>query len=237
MSVQKISKLENLTPTKLEKIKMLLKKVLNNKIPNAIDQNIETLQELYSMEELLSQIIDDFSQDNSDKKEFADSSGDETQISQNINDDTKAYDDTTRTQTPGELSGRKRGRKSADDQPGSGQSHGNDRGVNDDLGSGEEYSISAGRAKSSGQKKPSHELEKSMGPGIEDKMISSKINNYLVHIRSLGTIGESRLKKEKIIRTYRQEVENILKKEDMPPNYREYIKQYFISIGLKPQEN
>jgi hypothetical protein len=237
MPVHNIAGLKNLTSSKLEKLKMLLKEVLNNKIPDAIDQNIETLQELYSMEEMLSQIIDDFSRGKSNKKEFADSSGDETQTSRYINDDAEGYDDTKRSQTPGELSGRKRGRKGAYDQPGSGQSHGNDSGENDDIEHGEEYSISAGRAKSTGQKKSSHDIEKSTGPGIKDKMISSQVNNYLVHIRSLGAIGESRLNEENILRTYQQEIESILQKEDMPPNYREYIKQYFISIGLRSQEN
>jgi hypothetical protein len=237
MPVHNIAGLENLTSSKLEKLKMLLKKVLNNKIPNAIDQNMQTLQELYSMEELLFKIIDDFSLGNSDKKEFADSSGDETQTSQYSNDDTEGYDNIKRKQTSGEFSDRKRGRKGAADQPGSGESHGNDRGESDDIGHGEEYSISAGRAKSSGREKPSHELGKSKGPGIKDKMISSQVNNYLIHIRSLGAIGESRLKEENILRTYQQEIESILQKENMPLNYREYIKQYFISIGLKAQEN
>ena len=58
-----------------------------------------------------------------------------------------------------------------------------------------------------------------------------------MHIRSLGAIGESRLKEDNILRTYQQEIESILQKENMPLNYREYIKQYFISIGLKAQEN
>lgn len=234
--IQEFAKLENLTARELEKLKMLLKKVLNKNIPDTIDRNIETLQELYSMEELLSQIIDDFNQRNSDKKAFGDSSGDETQTSQYINDDAQAYDDTTRPQTPGEYTDRKRSGKGADDQPGSDPSHGNERGQNDDIGPGEGYSTSAGRAKSSGEKKPSHELGKSKSPGIKDKMTSSQENHYLVHIRSLGVIGASGLKEEHIIRTYRQEIESILQKEDIPLNYREYIKQYFISIGLKPQE-
>jgi len=88
-----------------------------------------------------------------------------------------------------------------------------------------------------GQKKPSHKLGKSKGPGIKDKIISPQANNYLMHIRSLGAIGESRLKEDNILRTYQQEIESILQKENMPLNYREYIKQYFISIGLKAQEN
>lgn len=236
MSIENSVGLENLTSRNLEKLKVLLKQLLNNKIPDAIDRNIETLQELYSMEELLSQIIDDFSAGNSDKKAFADSGGDDTRASQPIDDDPQGYDDTKRAQTPGEFTGIKQGRKGADGKSGSDRSQGKDRGENDEIGNGEGYSISAGRAKSSGQKKPGHELGKAEGPGIKDKMISSQVNHYLMHIRSRGAIDESRLKEDNILRTYQQEVEGILQKENIPLNYREYIKQYFISIGLKAQE-
>ena len=50
-------------------------------------------------------------------------------------------------------------------------------------------------------------------------------------------MGEARVKEEEIFRTYRKEVEGILQKEDIPANYREYIKNYFISIGMNTKEN
>ena len=63
------------------------------------------------------------------------------------------------------------------------------------------------------------------------------MQNYVIHIRSLTAIGQSRVEPEDIIRNYQQEIEGILQKEDIPLNYREYIKHYFISIGLKTEEN
>jgi hypothetical protein len=63
------------------------------------------------------------------------------------------------------------------------------------------------------------------------------MKNYLVHIRALTDIGEARLEEEDIVRAYRQEVESILQKEDMPANYREYIKNYFLAIGVNTKEN
>jgi hypothetical protein len=56
-------------------------------------------------------------------------------------------------------------------------------------------------------------------------------------MRALTDVGDARLKEEEIFQTYRKEVENILRKEDIPINYREYIKNYFISIGIHTEEN
>jgi hypothetical protein len=53
----------------------------------------------------------------------------------------------------------------------------------------------------------------------------------------LPTIGNAKVKEEDVIRPYRQELESVLQKEDIPLNYREYIKSYFLSIGLKKEEN
>ena len=68
-------------------------------------------------------------------------------------------------------------------------------------------------------------------------MASARTKSYLISIRTLTDIGEARLKEEDIIRTYQKEVESLLQKEDIPLNYREYIKNYFISIGMNAEEN
>ena len=57
-----------------------------------------------------------------------------------------------------------------------------------------------------------------------------------MHIRSLTTIGKADMEMEEVIRPYRRELESILKKEDIPLNYREYIRNYFLSIGLRGEE-
>jgi len=237
MSIQNIPNPAKLSASKLDKLKMLLKRVLNNQIPDPINQNIETLQELYSMEKLLSQIIDDFNEGKSHSEAFAEYEGNETRGSQYTNDPKKPHNDAKHSKTNREFLSKKRGRGDTIDQAASGPLQGNGRDLQDELGRHAGYSPSAGNTQSAGEKKSSYELEKSPGFGTHDKMISSQVENYLIHIRSLTTIGESRLKEEDIIRSYRQEVEGILHKEDIPLNYREYIKHYFISIGLKAEKN
>ena len=53
----------------------------------------------------------------------------------------------------------------------------------------------------------------------------------------VAEVGEARLKEEDMFLSYRKEVESILHKEDIPINYREYIKNYFISIGINTEED
>ncbi len=154
-----------------------------------------------------------------------------------MNDLKKARDYTQRSKIPAKFSSRKPDSEETNRQPGSDQSRGAGRDLQNEFESRDGYSSLAGRGKSSGKKKSSTEIEKSSGPGIQDKMISSQMQNYLIHIRSLTAIGESGIEAEDIMRTYRQEIEGILQKEDIPLNYREYIKHYFISIGLKTEEN
>lgn len=91
----------------------------------------------------------------------------------------------------------------------------------------------AGVRKGTGEKRPPYELEGSRGPALKDGVISGKGDWYNVHVLSLPRAGKAKMKEEDVIRSYHQEVENVLQKEDIPLNYREYIKNYFLSIGLR----
>ena len=72
---------------------------------------------------------------------------------------------------------------------------------------------------------------------MKDKGVSGQGEWYSVHVRSLSKIGKATLKEEEVIRQYQQEIEHVLQKEDMPLTYREYIKNYFLSIGLRKEEH
>jgi hypothetical protein len=237
MPIQKIPKLENLSLSELEKLKRILNRALNNQIPDSIDQNIEALQELYGMEERLSQMIDEFNEGNSDSDEVAGSNHDTTQPSIPTHDFKKPNDDLEHSKTKGVFSKRNRGIEKRLGQTDPEQRHEIDRNLKDEFGPQRGSSPSAGSAPSDGKKKSKNELAKSSGIGTQDKTTSAQGDNYLIQIRSLTTIGESKLKEEDIIRSYRKEIEGILQKEDMPLNYRGYIKNYFISIGLKAEKD
>ena len=101
---------------------------------------------------------------------------------------------------------------------------------------GEESDVSQGRGKSEGQRMSPYKLERTKGPAIQERMMVTPKDDYNTHIRSVTKIGKATLPEEDVTRPYQQELESILQKEDMPLNYREYIKNYFISIGLRKGE-
>jgi hypothetical protein len=237
MPIQTIPKLENLSLNQLEKIKGILNRALNNQIPDSINQNIEALQELYLTEAQLSQLIDEFHEDHFDSDEVAGSKYDNTQPATTTQGLKKPLDDTQFSKTIGDVLDRNQGFEARHGQPDPEQRQEMNRDLKDEFGSQPGASSAAGSAPSDGKKKSKDELAKSTGIGTQDKMKSSQGDNYLIQIRSLTTIGESKLEEKDIIRSYRKEIEGILQKEEIPLNYRGYIKNYFISIGLKADKN
>ena len=237
MPIQTIPKLENLSLNQMEKLKRILNRALDNQIPDSINRNIEALQELYRTEERLSQMIDEFYEGHSDSDEDAGTNYDNTQPLIATHDLKKPFDDAEHSKTKGEVLNRDRGLEGRHGQPGPEQRQEIDRDLKDEFGSQPGSSSAAGSAPSDGKKKSKDELAKSSGIGTQDKTTSSQGDNYLIQIRSLTAIGESELEEKDIIRSYQKEVEGILQKEDIPLNYRGYIKNYFISIGLKADRN
>lgn len=98
-------------------------------------------------------------------------------------------------------------------------------------GSGEP-NLAAGDARAVGEKKAPHPLESSKGAKIREKGISMQGERYSALVRSLATIGTVEMSELEILKTYEKQIEDILQKEDIPLNYRTYIKNYFLHIGI-----
>jgi hypothetical protein len=109
----------------------------------------------------------------------------------------------------------------------------------DRLTEDEESIFTAGQEKAKGDKKIPYDIERPDTPALKDKGVSGRGERYNTYVRSLPAIGRAELREEEIIRAYQKEFENVVRKEDIPRPYREYIKQYFLSIGLgeESQEN
>jgi hypothetical protein len=237
LSVRQIPALENLSPGRLAKLKGVLNKAPDSRIPAAVNEDIESLEKLDSLAKLLSRMMDDVKKDRDDIADSAAAAGDEIQTSQVTRGPGKDQGDPQRSTADEQIRNPDRSGPDRSAEPGSGQLQENDPAFQDDAGPRENFSASAGRAKSEGGKEPSHEIAEPTGPAMPDKMASSPVKSYLIPIRALTDIGEARLKEEDIMRTYGKAVESILQKEDMPMNYREYIKNYFLAIGLNTEEN
>ncbi len=233
--VQQIPQAPQLSAEELSKLRKMLENLLGNQLPGSIEQDLNRLGETRSLAELLEQLIDDIEFDTDAEDEADSDEGDITaQKDDKQGEDENGTQDDTRN---GALSDSQQDGEGLSEQAMSGQS----QGVGDGEGRGhegsedDEGSLSAGRGRSQDQKRPPHEFEASTGPARQDKTASSPQGEYNVHVRSVTSIGKAELPEEDVVRPYQQEVETILQKEDIPVNYREYIKNYFISIGLREE--
>jgi hypothetical protein len=212
--------------------------MFTDKIPEKIEKDAALLAEYQRFKNFLSQFIDssqgvESQQDNRGRSQTQSKS---RKSGNKHHPNKKKYDanDTGSNEVPGE--NRQRSNRLADsaypDPDQRGPSDFEDFGVED-----EDTSLSAGRSKSRNQDNPPYEMDRPKGPVLQDKIISTETKDYSIHIRALTNIGKSKRKQEDITREYRHEIEGILKKEDIPFNYREYIKNYFISIGLRKDKD
>lgn len=238
MPIQDSPDLQSLKAGQLEKLKKLLNQALNNQIPDGIHDNMESLQELFSLEKLLSQVIDEFHEGDSDQQGLADSGRYQPPNSSYPEDSTKKENDSFQPKAAGQSSADAQNGET--DFPGrsrSGLSSPDNFDVSGEGGLSPGSSPQAGSAKSNGSQKPGSEIEKASGSGVQDKVMSAQVKQYLVRIRTQTATGESKLKEEEIVRTYRKEIEGVLQKEEIPLNYRDYIKHYFLSIGLETEDS
>jgi hypothetical protein len=56
-------------------------------------------------------------------------------------------------------------------------------------------------------------------------------------IRSLPGVGSTRVPDAELLRQYTRTAESALAREEVPPELREYVKQYFMAIGILGSEN
>lgn len=103
---------------------------------------------------------------------------------------------------------------------------------NKDNGEDQGNASSAGRGAGNAEEYATSFPGTSRNPVVQDKILSTPKEEYNVHIRSVTSIGKAEAPEETVVRPYRQEVESILHREDIPVNYQEFIKNYFLSIGL-----
>lgn len=101
---------------------------------------------------------------------------------------------------------------------------------------GKEPAALAGRGKGSDEKKEPYTLPVSKGNIFKDQGIAGPAESYNANVRSLTKITRTTATESQILRTYQQELEETLLKEEIPVSYRNYIKKYFLNIGLRKEE-
>ena len=228
--------LAKISSNQLEKLKAFLDKTLNNGMPEAINRNIESLQELDGMEKLLARIIDELKENKPDSDDPAAAAVTEQAETRTDGKLEKSPDGTEPSDSIRQFSSRSGSPGTRTGHQGTGNSDLEDVDPAEEMDPRDGNSASAGRGRSNSNGRSSHSIENAPGAAARDKPASSRAKSYLIHIRALTEIGEAQIKEDEVYRTYRREVEGILQKEEMPENYREYIKNYFISVGMHRED-
>ena len=237
LSVQQIPLQNELPPDQAAQIKEFLKRAPVSRVPDSVVENIESLEQLDNIAKRLSRLVED---PRKGRKETAESDApgdDQMQTSQITGSTENKRNDEQHSIDEGGVARLDQGSPARDSAPGSGQPQEKDGELDDGRGQREGFSPSAGRGKSEGEKEPNTDIEESAGPAIPDTMTSLPARHFLIKTLAPAGSGKARLKEEDIAATYRPAVESVLQKEDMPLNYREYIKNYFTAIGLNTKEN
>jgi hypothetical protein len=233
MPIRQVPSLRQLSSNELNKLRKMLEQMLNNQIPESIERDLALLDEYNNLEDLLEQLIDDIESGADDESESSSEESDATaQSSDASEEDESDSQDATQSEASSDSPQDEEG---GIEQafPGGGPQDGR-FGESDE---GEEgFSSSVGHEQGDGEKYSPYDLENVEEPATQDRMISGPQDDYNIHIRSVTKFGEATVPEEDVTRLYQQEVESILQKEDIPLNYREYIKNYFISIGLRKEE-
>ncbi len=232
--MQEIKKLALYNSKKLEEV---LGRMFDDKIPGTVRDSLVILKEYENLEDLLKQVLNHIDMDiSSENRLNTPPQGRDEGLSGEMDGQGGER------KSPGEDKGKEGDRISQREGSRQTESTGTAQGEKErgrepekERGDASEQgsSSTAGRGKSDEKGKSPHDIEKASGQTLQDKMTPSSVEDHALRIRSLTTLGKARMKKEDVIRSYRKEIESVLTKEDIPLNYREYIKNYFLSINLR----
>jgi len=236
VSVQHLQQIDHLTHFQLKKLYEMVDKMFDHQIPEAVSEDLAVLDEYHRLEAYLDQIQDGLEKGTTRQsapekdpwKDFEEPvSGKET-VSKNRsgaqNPAPASQSSTSDQRTPSAEAGQTR----------SAQNRSPEEAEGDELGNGPS---SAGLGKSVNSSGASHEPGQLKGSAVQDRIASAQESRVSVLIRSLTAAGSAKMEPERIERDYQQAIESILQKEEIPLPYRTYIRNYFLSIGLRKESS
>ena len=238
LPVRDLPKLKRLSSSEIQKLERMFGEMLEGGLPEDIQQNLEMLQQYSELEEMIDNLIDEAESGAGESDQTA------SETSRGSEDGTSSggeegEGDSQQQETENARGGRPHDMLSPDMEradtggiPGQGLPGMDGEGLDE-----EDSSAQPGTGRSSGEQYDPYPIERGDGSFAQDRMAPARRDEYNAHIRSLTTIGEATIPEQEVTRVYQQELESILQKEDIPLNYREYIKSYFIGIGLTKGED
>ena len=230
---------ERLSANELRKMKDMLNKLGEQGTPGAMAENLSLLDEQRRLGEMLENMLADVeSQTDQSNDGSADQNTATAQKGQESPNDDPAAAESDQEETSARA---KSGGKNQDDgqtDARQAQAHGGAPDSGQEMPPGaqagdDSASPTHGHETATAPDMAPHQLEQAAGPAIRDKMRAAPKDDYSAQIRSVTEIGHATAPDGQATRPYRQELESILQQETIPLNYREYIKNYFIAIGLR----
>jgi len=227
---------KKITPDDVNDFKKQVKQAFEQKIPASLSEDLSSLDNSQKLEQFLDETMKEIKSAVLEKGESSSAEDEKNQFTAQVLEEQGLQDTKANQGQAAQPEGKEKGKKPVSQAAGKGESD-TKKPEDDTPAPDEDQAYVAGRGKADDQRKPSYELKGSKGPALKDKGETGPGESYNIHVRSLPTIARAKLKEEEVIGSYQQELENVLQKEDIPLNYREYIKNYFLSIGLRKETN
>jgi len=245
MPIQQIPQIKNFSLQDLQRFRQSLNDRFDNQIPESLEYDLDQLQQQTDLQELLRQMQEGAQSDQQEGQEFLSADNKTTAPEQQDQGGKEENSDRSnqRTKLPKSEQdqqentdkGNSRSRQEQDEATGhskEGQSGGKEEQSEQERPELEEGTATAGREKGGDTRQAPSPLEQAEGPTVQDKTKLPPQDDYRAYIRALTATDKATVPETEVTRPYQQELESILQKEDIPINYREYIKNYFLSIGL-----
>lgn len=234
VSVEQIRQPGRLTAFQLRKLNELINRMFDDQIPRAVSEELADLDRYRRMEAYLEQIIEELENDRFQRTILRGTAPERSKgsVPGSAADQKNPENADSPTTSGKDPDTEPSGQSAGADQTGGG---GDDAREDPDGESLDQGPSSAGHGKSQDQSDSAHQPDSLKDPAIQDKTATSRRSELSVLIRSLTAAGTAKAETRPIIRDYRRSMESILQKEDIPLKYRKYIKNYFISIGLRKE--
>jgi len=232
---QAVQQFEKWSLTNIKQLQMMVDRMFDHQVPETISGRLAILEDQQQLKDVLDNLLDDMDDPESLGKNTNDlNRGKKSRRSRSGSGLNRAEDTNPESSGSEALSDSDMGGAHPDELGGE-RGQGGDSGLGDGEASDDAFSPSAGKGKANGSFKSEKPIDSAKGGALQDRSLPSSKDYYRAHIRTLTSIGQAKLDNQKVIREYQKEVEGILQKEEIPLNYRAYIRNYFLSIGLRKE--
>ena len=223
----------------LKQLQMMVDRMFDHQVPETISERLLYLQEQQQLKDALDSLLDKMddpkargkteSRSDRDQKNGQSGTGSGSRRGVGLGEkalESRAFSDSGKGDAHMNESGQSEAENDGDGGGDPGDGEGSDDGI----------SPTAGKGRADGSLKSKRPIDSAKGGAVQDRSLPSSKDYYRAHIRALTAIGQAKLENREVVRKYQKEVEGVLQKEDIPLNYRMYIRNYFLSIGLRKEK-